>query len=396
MAHGILTSIVILSFTVLLLALLLKRVKQPYFVAYIIAGVFLGPEVFGVISKSSTIVELGELGVILLMFFIGAEISLPDLSKSFKKLLLGTLSQLLLSFLFMLVVGHFLNWSWQVIILISFVISFSSSAIIFQYLSNAGQIHSKLGMLTSGVLIMQDILLVPTMIALNFMAKGKPESVELIKTALGGLLILAFIYAAIGKKLIRIPFKHDLKHDHDLQVFIGFLLCFGLARITHWFGLSAALGAFLAGILVGQDKSTQWLDHALVPFRVFFLAFFFLAVGLQLNIDFLFKNLGTTAIITLSVLIINSLINALIFKVLGNTWRDSIYAGALLSQIGEFSFVLINVAASLGFIGDYSYQMTLAVITASMMLTSIWISIIQSSIYRLPKNLIYNQLKRNK
>jgi len=100
MNHGLLNGLFIVSLTILFLALLLKRAKQPYFIAYIIAGIILGPEVFGVISNSSTINEIGELGVILLMFFIGTEINLPDFSKSFKKPLLGTLSQLLLPLFF--------------------------------------------------------------------------------------------------------------------------------------------------------------------------------------------------------------------------------------------------------------------------------------------------------
>ncbi|WP_286756957.1 cation:proton antiporter [Roseivirga sp. UBA838] len=384
MTHGILDGLVVLSLTVLLLALFLKRVKQPYFIAYIVAGIILGPEVLGVIQKTTTIEQLGELGVILLLFFIGAEINLPDLSKNIKKPLLGTLTQVVLSFVFMVGIGHFMDWSWKVTILLSFVISLSSSAIIFQYLSKTGQIHSKLGLLTSGVLIMQDILIVPMMLVLSFMAKGELEVRELIKTVIGGLLVLLFIRAAVIKKLVKIPFKEDLSKDHDLQVFIGLLLCFGLAWITHWFGISAGLGAFLAGIWIGQDKATKWLDHALVPFRVFFLAFFFLSVGLQLDLDFLRTHLGTISLITLSVLVINSLINAFIFRGMGSTWRDSVYAGALLSQIGEFSFVLVNVATTLGLIGDYSFQITLAVITVSMMLTTIWISIIQTSIYKLP------------
>lgn len=387
MTHGILDGVVILSLTVLLLAFLLKRLKQPYFIAYIIAGVILGPESFGVIEKSTTIEQLGELGVILLLFFIGAEINFPDLSKNIRKPLFGTVSQLILSFGFIMVIGYFLEWSWKETILMSFVISLSSSAIIFQYLSKTGQIHSKLGLLTSGVLILQDILIVPMMLTLSFMAKGELEARDLIKTIIGGLLVLLFIRAAVIRKLVKIPFKADLSKDHDLQVFIGLLLCFGLAWITHWFGLSAALGAFVAGIWIGQDKATTWLDRALVPFRVFFLAFFFLSVGLQLDLEFLRAHFGTISLITLSVLLINSLINALIFRGMGSTWSDSVYAGALLSQIGEFSFVLVNVATALGIIGDYSYQITLAVITVSMMLTTIWIAIIQTFIYKLPDKL---------
>ena len=114
------------------------------------------------------------------------------------------------------------------------------------------------------------------------------------------------------------------------------------------------------------------------------MVFFFLAVGLQLDVRFFGENVGTIITITISVLLINSLINAMLFRLTGNSWRDSLYGGALLSQIGEFSFVLVKVAASIGLVSEYTYQVTLSVITCTMLFTSIWLAIIQKLIYRLP------------
>ena len=113
------------------------------------------------------------------------------------------------------------------------------------------------------------------------------------------------------------------------------------------------------------------------------MAFFFLAVGLQLDINFFIQNTGTVILISFSVLFINSLINTILFKLTKNSWRDSLYAGALLSQIGEFSFILMTMAASLKLVENYTYQITLAVITSTMMLTAIWLMIIQRLIFRL-------------
>ncbi|MBY0435702.1 MAG: cation:proton antiporter, partial [Cyclobacteriaceae bacterium] len=120
----------------------------------------------------------------------------------------------------------------------------------------------------------------------------------------------------------------------------------------------------------------------------FFLSVFFLSIGLQIQLDFVINNFGAIMLITLCVLLINSLINTLIFRWMGSTWRDSVYSGALLSQIGEFSFVLVNMAVSIGLIVEYSYQITLAVIAMTMMLTMIWISVIQKFIYKLPDKLL--------
>ena len=287
MTEGVLNGFIILSFSILVLALLLKKLKQPYFIAYIIAGVLLGSEILGAINETAAIKQLGELGVVLLMFFIGSEINLPHLSKNFRKPLLGAFSQLLLSFGFMCLIGYFFEWSWAIIILLSFVISLSSSAIIFQHLSNTGKNHSKLGLLTSGVLIMQDVFFVPMMLVINFMAKSDLDLMETIEILIGSLLVLLFFRVAVARKMVKIPFSKHLKKDHDLQVFFGFILCFSVAGITHWFGLSAALGAFMAGTIIGQDKALKWLEHASIPFRVFFLALFFLSIGLQIKLDFL-------------------------------------------------------------------------------------------------------------
>ena len=378
---NLLNGIVIISLTILLLAFVLKRMKQPYFIAYILAGVLLGPQGFAVITDRESIMHLGELGIILLMFFIGAEIRLPDLRKQFVKPVVAALIQLLLSFAFIFLLGIRLAWSWQVVVLMSFIISLSSSAIIFQYLSKTGEINTRLGLLTSGVLLVQDLMVVPMLLTLNFMVEGRIEVPDIIRMVLGALLILAFLWAAIRHRLFRIPFHREIVKDHDLQVFVGFLICFGFAWISNWFGLSAALGAFVAGILIAQDKSTRWLDQAMVPFRVFFLTFFFLAVGLQLDLAFLRENILLVMSIVLFVMLTNSLINAFIFKLLGSSWRNSIYAGALLSQIGEFSFVLAAAAYASGIIGDFVYQLTLSVISLTMIFTIIWISVIRNLIY---------------
>jgi CPA2 family monovalent cation:H+ antiporter-2 len=220
-------------------------------------------------------------------------------------------------------------------------------------------------------------------VCLNFMAAGDVSAIDLGKVCAGGTLILLLLRAASARRP-SLPFKRDIAADHDLQVFLGFAICFGMAWVTAWLGLSAALGAFVAGIVIGKDKATRWLGKALIPFRVFFLAFFFIAVGLQLDLPFFRDNVGTIVFVALSVLLINSLLNAMLFRLAGNSWRDSLYGGALLSQIGEFSFVLMTLAVSLGLVGNYLYQVTLAVITLTMLLSSFWITVMQRLIYRLP------------
>jgi len=384
MSSHLFSGIAVLSCIVLLLILLLRKLKQPYFIAYIASGILLGPHAFNVINKAEVISELGEIGIVLLLFTIGNEIDLNSLKRNIAKPLVIGVVQVVLSFACMFTIGQYAGWTIPTIILTSFIISLSSSAIVFQYLSRTGEIKSQLGLITGGVLLIQDILVIPMILTLSFMSGTHISTLELGKVCIGGLLMLLFLRAAVTRKLFVLPMRKEIIADHDLQVFVGLSICFGMAGISNWFGLSPAFGAFIAGIIIGGDKSTHWLGKALVPFRVFLMAFFFVAVGLQLDIHFFIDNAITIVLIALSVLLINSLINTVLFKVTGNSWRDSLYGGALLAQIGEFSFVLMTQASALGLVGNYVYQVTLSVITLTMLLTSIWLTTIQKLIYRLP------------
>lgn len=384
MSSQVFSEIALLCGVVLFLILLLRRFKQPYFTAYIIAGILLGPEVFNAIQDPEAVSELGEIGIVLLMFSIGTEIDLNHFSGNFYKSLMISLVQILLSFLCMYFIGSNLEWPASRIVLLSFIISLSSSAIVFQYLEKTGEIRSSLGIMTCGVLLMQDILVVPMILSLNFFSGRSLSVFELSKLCTGCLLILVLLWTAVKRKILHLPMRREITADHDLQVFIGFCICFGMAWVSSWFGLSPAFGAFAAGVIIGRDKATRWLEKSILPFKVFLMAFFFLAVGLQLDIDFFADNAGSILMVAVSVLVINSLINSLIFKLTGSSTRDSIYAGGLLSQIGEFSFVLLTIAASLGMVGHYVHQMTIAVITSTMLLSSLWLTVIRQLIYRLP------------
>lgn len=275
MFSDLFSALAVLCFAVLFLILVLRRFRQPYFIAYIAAGVLLGPKLLNTIPDPEMVAELGEIGIVLLMFSIGTEIDLHHLSQHFCRPFAIALVQILLSALCMYALGMQLGWPASRIILLSFIISLSSSAIVFQYLQRTGEIKSQLGIITCGVLLMQDMLVVPMVLSLNFISGSNASFFELAKVCIGGMLILLFLRSAVNRRIFNIPMRRELVADHDLQVFIGFCICFGMAWFSFWFGLSPAFGAFAAGIVIGQDKATRWLGKSLIPFRVFFMAFFF-------------------------------------------------------------------------------------------------------------------------
>jgi CPA2 family monovalent cation:H+ antiporter-2 len=378
----LLKSVAGMLLSILLLSWLLKRFRQPYFVAYIVAGVLLGPDGTKLFTDVTTIAQIGSLGLIIQMFFIGAELEVPSLMKNSKTLLVGTAVQLLLSFGFVLLVGSQLEWPAAKMILFSFIISLSSSAIILEYLHKNKEINTRLGTITTGILIIQDFLIVPMIMVLNFLGKAESDPAELVVGLIVMLLFIIFLREVVLRKRVRLPFLDTLHGDHELQVFIGLSLCFGFAWITSLLHLSAALGAMFAGMIISQAESTRWLDKSLISFKVFFFSLFFFSVGLQIDLGFIGHNFPLILALVLAIFIINSVINALVFRLSKETWKNSVYAGALLSQIGEFSLVLCTVAKELKLVDDFSFQLTLAVISVAMVLTSAWIGIIRAFLFR--------------
>lgn len=380
--NHLLSSLVVMLLTILLLSVVMKKFNQPYFVAYISAGIILGPHAFKVFTDTQTIAIIGELGLITQMYFIGTKLEIKSFTNNIKKPLVGIIAQLTFSFLFITVIGFFYSWTANEILLFTFIISLSSSAIILEYLEKNEELKQPLGMLTSGILLLQDLLLVPMLLVINFLGEKKLSFYTIVSLILSTIIISWVLREIILKRKIQFPFPASLKNDHELQVFVGLLFCFGFAWTTQLINLSAAIGALIAGIFISQSNSMQWLDRHLMPFRIFFLSIFFLSIGLQINVDFLLSHMRLVLLIVTAILIINSVINALVFRVLNESWRNSIYAGALLSQIGEFSMVLCMVAKNQQMVSNFWYQLTLAVVTATMLLTAIWINIIRRFIYR--------------
>jgi monovalent cation:H+ antiporter-2, CPA2 family len=380
----LLQSLVILLLTILLIGLVMKKLNQPYFVAYILAGIILGPHCAGVLKQADTIAAIGELGLIIQMFFIGTKLEIQAFAKQITKPVIGVTAQLVFSFFFILVIGSLYQWSIKEILLFTFIISLSSSAIILEYLEKNKELDKPLGTLTSGILILQDFLLVPMLLTINFLGEKMLSPYTITSFIISLVVITLLLKKIFTKKKIKFPFPNLLKSDHELQVFIGLLFCFGFAWVTQAINLSAAIGALLAGAFISQSNSMEWLEGHLIPFRIFFLSLFFLSIGLQININFLNEHAFLVMLIVLVILIVNSAINALVFRLLKESWRNSVYAGALLSQIGEFSLVLCMVAKSQQMVTEFWYQLTLLVVSVAMLMTAFWIGIIRRFIYSHP------------
>ncbi|WP_288437115.1 cation:proton antiporter [uncultured Chryseobacterium sp.] len=379
-------TVCILCMTILGLMFLLKKFNQPYLIAYIVAGVLLGPYAVKLFNKPEEIETIGEIGILLLMFFIGVEINIPNKKSLIIKPLLAQGMKILLSGIFAYFVGELLNLKMESVLLIAILFMFNSTAVVVEFLKKHGTLHTAFGIIILNILLLQDLLLAPVLTVLKFW-NSKEFSILNMMLPIAICLGIFLIFRKI-RHLKQIKFSSSfLENDHDLQVFAGLLICLGFGLVAETVGMSAALGSFIAGVLVGKVQAFQWLEHSLLPFKVFFVALFFVSIGLRLDIHYLISNYKLITIGTLIVLISNSIMSALFFRVLHFKWQDSFYGGALLSQTGEFGILAISIAYKTGMVGYDLYKAGLGITCLSLLLSTIWISC--GTFFRLRKKISY-------
>lgn len=368
-------TIVLVSFFVLTAAVLLKYLKQPYIIAYMLTGILIGKQGLQIITDEYLIKILGEFGLILLLFFIGMEINVSNILKQWKTAVLGTIFQVIGSVFFVTLIGLYLNWSVNRIIILGFIISLSSSAVVIKLLQDNKESESPIGQSIISILLMQDIFIVLMLIITNYLGGQIPTVKEIGLQIIGGSFMIGLMIWVLKKKEFTIPIIKNLKNDHELQVFIALIFCFGFSALTSFFGLSAALGAFLAGMLVSAAKYTDWIHHSLHSFRVILVAIFFLSIGMLIDLSFLWTNWKTVGLLLISVYLANHFINSIVLYYFGRNRKNSIYGGALLGQVGELAFILASTALTTKVITDFEYQLTIITIALTLFISPIWILI---------------------
>lgn len=363
------------ALTIVLVGLLSRRLRQPSVVGYLLTGVALGPHGFAFISDLTTLSHLGSLGVVLLLFFVGMEISPRRLIGNWKVAVIGTLLQILFSVGLVWILGHFADWPLSRTLLIGFVISLSSTAVVLKILQDRGELESDTGQDVLGILLVQDLAIIPMLLLLGSFSGEASSLTQILLQGIGALLFIVLFALIVSRDSIRLPLSKVLNGDHELQVFAALAICFGLAFLSALLGLSTALGAFAAGMLIAAARETGWVHHNIEPFRVVFVALFFVSIGMLVDLAFFTAHWQQILLLLTAVLLTNTFINAAIMHLLGDSWRDSFYSGALLAQIGEFSFVLAAIGIQNGIISDYGYQLTIATIALSLLVSPAWIEI---------------------
>lgn len=376
-----------IAFVTLVTGMILKRFKQPHVIAYLLVGVILGPSGLAVIADKDWVGQLGSIGVVLLLFFVGMEVSPKRLAANWKLPVIGTLLQIMVSVLFVAIMGYFLDWPFPRIVLLGFVISLSSTAVVIKLLQDWKELDTRIDQDVLGILLIQDLAIVPMMISIGLLGGEEFSPTVLILQLVGGSAIIALAIWVSVKDRIILSWLKKIADDKEMQLFAALGICFGMSFLTGVLQLSTALGAFVSGIVVSSARETEWVYKSLDSLRVIFIALFFLSIGMLIDLSFVQKNIVEVGLLVIAVMVSNTMINAIIIYLFAKEWRPSFYAGAMLSQVGEFSFVLAAIGLNTGIINDYGYQTTIAVIALSLFLSPIFIMV--------TKHIVSNTLKQD-
>ncbi len=368
--NSVLFIIVITIGCALSMAYVLKYFSMPAALAYILTGLAIGPSGLKLVENDELFRHVGEIGVIMLLFFIGMEVSLPRLIRGWRVAVLGTAAQMLLSVLICSLLMPLAGMSWKAGLLFGFIISLSSTAVVLTMLKDADELDSPFGQNALGVLLVQDMAIVPIMIIIGLLGGDEISPVQLSVQLIGGVLLVALAIWLMRGSRWRLP--EQLKTSTDKQVLLGLLVCFSAATVTAWIGLSAPFGAFLAGMVLHATEEHEWVEDHLRSLYVVFVAVFFMSVGLLVDLQFVMAHLLFVLLATLAVFVLNSGINTLVLRMLGESWRMALLTGGLLSQIGELSFLLASLGFSIGLLSEEGHQMAMIVIAMSLMLSPLW------------------------
>ncbi len=382
---GIAADIVTIMLAAFVGGIIAQWLKQPLILGYILAGIAVGPYSFGVqISDVHEIERLAEIGVALLLFALGLEFSLKELAPVRKIALIGTPIQILLTIAFGYGLGLYFGWSPVESLWLGSLISLSSTMVTLKTLMNRGLLGTLSSRVMIGMLIVQDIAVVPLMIILPQLsnpAAGLPILAFAVVKSAAFLVIMFYLGTRLLPRLLAYIAKWN---SRELFILAIMAIGLGIGYATYLVGLSFAFGAFVAGMVLSESDYGHQALSDIIPLRDIFGMLFFISVGMLLDPHFLFANLGKVVLMVLVVFLAKGSIFAILARLFGYGNIVPLAVGLGLFQVGEFSFVLARVGLESQAIGHNLYSLILATSVISMVATPI-ASSFAAPLYKLKK-----------
>lgn len=351
------------------------RLKIPTIVSFLLTGFISGPHGFALINATEQVEILSEIGIVFLLFTIGIEFSLKSLWQIRRGVLLGGYLQVLFSILATVIVAKAIGFNIGESIFFGFLVSLSSSAIVLKTLNEKAEITSPHGRVSLGILIFQDVIIVP-MILFTPLLAGATEDIgrEFLIESVVGISIIVLVIASARWIVPKILYQIAKTRDRELFLFCTVLICLAVAWLTSMFGLSLALGAFLAGLIISESEFNHHALNNVLPFKDVFSGLFFVSVGMLLDINLFFQHPYVIILTAVGIMLLKLATASASSAILGFPPRTNFLVGLALCQVGEFSFILSRTGLQNGLLNGDIYNIFLSVSILTMAITPFLIS----------------------
>ena len=370
----ILRELIILLAVSLPITFLFHKLRLPALVGFLITGIILGPYGAAVITETTVVERLAEIGVVLLLFTIGLEFSIEDIMRSSRQFVVGGGLQVLLTIAAVTGIALAFRFPLHQAVFFGFLASLSSTAIVLKMYNDRVELDSPHGRLATGILLFQDIAVVPMMLLLPVLGQASSEqgvSTLSVLMSLGKAVIGLVVVFLAARRIVPFLLHQVVRlRNREILFLLVVLLCLGTAWITYTLGLSLALGAFLAGLIISESEYSHDIVTKIIPFRDYFSSIFFISIGMLLQTGYLASHWELVLFMTLILIVTKSGLVALTALALRYPLRSSLLAGFGLAQIGEFSFLLAQQGSgSFGLISGDIYQLFVNTSILSMLAT---------------------------
>ncbi len=381
----LLKDLVILLAASIMTSIVFLRMSLPTIVGLILGGCIIGPYGIGLIEEKELVDVMAEIGVVLLLFTIGLELSVSRLVKVGAGGVVAALLQIVLSVILTAGLSKLFGFSVVTSLLLGFIIALSSTAIVLRLYSERGEMESPHGRLTLGILIAQDLAIVPMVLFLQIFSGGEGASAGEIAEAVGTAVVA--VGAIIIMAYYAVPLiLHQVVRLKSPEVFTmaGILICLGTAWISSGFGLSLAFGAFIAGVVISESEYSHQITASILPFRDLFNSIFFISIGMLIRLDYMATQWLPVLALAAVVILFKALVTSAVVFIARFPLRVAFVVGLSLAQVGEFSFVLLKIGKDQGLVDQMLYQNLLSSIVLTMIVTPFLIRLAPALSTKLP------------
>jgi monovalent cation:H+ antiporter-2, CPA2 family len=362
-----LTTLLLLLTSSVLAVGLFRVLRLPAMLAYFFIGVVLGPHFLDLLQDSDAGRQVAEFGIVFLMFSIGLEFSLPKLYGMRKTLFGLGGAQVVITMVVSILIGQLLNLSLATAFVVGAALTMSSTAIVSKILMERVDLNSRHGRLSIGILLFQDLAVIPILVLIPTLGTHSEDWMTVLGLSLAKSAVLLFILFKFGKNILNRWFEAVARQrSRELFVMNVLMVTLLLAYATHTAGLSYALGAFIAGMLISETRYRYQVESDIAPFRDILLGLFFISVGMLLDVSQLLDHIGLVVLLLIGYVLFKTTVIALLTRYFGFETGVGIRTGLILAQAGEFSFVILALGLQRGLIDGGALQIVLAVALLSM------------------------------